>query len=444
MEYNYKYATGRVPWVEAIAPEEVDDCFRVVIELFTEDWLNKKENNVVQRLWQAPYALATAEIYALGFALRRMNEIDKKFVKDKVALMQSADPKDVNGAMFEVFALSSFGNHYKVIPAKEGQPGYDGIIEPVNGKTINLSIKNYSISAHQRSFMNYSNEVEQLAKQYINQFKCPPLEIIINKKSSYPSAADWQELKDNLHGAFIEYNKAGKVYQRAEIGDWSIILQELIPITGKFAKNPRSYTLIISSKFHNNEEKNLFDKLDEAMANIVKHQPKETETVKNCVIIHLPMIASRRNCQQWVMDYFTRYPDKPLSAVMLIQPLVVTSGKGVAEYISIGRSMVARQSFGDDFAAELPLQFTMPIGKVEKAYVIPSIFIRGEGDQGYRINLINCYVYQQGHHFYEAEMKDGAYEVHIAKIASGITRHTVLLDVDVAGHHEPIDRLEML
>ena len=329
-------------------------------------------------------------------------------------------------------------------PAKENQQGFDGEVELGKGKGINLSIKNYSISLHHKDFMGHATGVEKLVNTHLNVYKCPSLKVIIHKKTGYPSAADWKELSDNIHGCFITYNNLGKKFLRAEIADWSVILQELIPQDGTFANLPKSYTFIISAQFHKNEEKNLFDKLDEAVANIVKHQPVETTDKKNCVIIHLPMIVSRKNCRQWAIDYFKNFPDKPISAIILVQPLVVKD-QSDKEFISIGTSIIGRIGYANDLGSVLPLQFKMPVGERDNLFYKPVIFIRENGKSALKIEMENVYVYQQGHHYYEAKIDaDGAIVVPIVKIASGIIRHTVFLGIEVVGRFEAIDKLEIL
>lgn len=447
--YVFKYAVNRQVMISGIAPDDIDDCFRVLQETFGTDWLSAENGqNVVQRLWNERYYLSTVELYSLGHAIRTMKAIDKKFVDDKVALIKTNDSKNINGAVFEILAMNMFALANPVKPAKENQAGYDGLVMPAD-KTIRLSIKNYSISKHQESFMHYCEQVNNLVTSYLNEFDSPPLEIFIHKKIGYPSASDWQQLIDNLHGVFIEYNKMGKHFVRMEMGDWSITVQGLIVEGETFAKVKKSYTLIMSSQFHKNEEKNLFDKLEEACVNLAKHETVESVDEKNFIIIHLPSIADRKNCEKWVKDYFDMFPDKPISCVILLQPMVATDPVKKGTYISMGISFIHRDQLMKDFSDILPLQFTFPIGIPQTDYLKHIIMMRETAETAFEIHMENCYVFQCGHHYVDAKpTDDGGIEGSVNKVASGVFTHSVFTingeSMVISGHFEPMDMLELL
>jgi len=396
------------------------------------------------------YNLATIELYCLGNAIRTFVGKDDKFVNDKIALVKTNDPKNCSGAFFELIALNAFAQFYNVAPARENQPGYDGTIELGNGKSIRLSIKNYSISKHQEAFIAGCEVTKKIVEQSLYQYNSPPLEVFINKKTKYPSSNDdWKQLQSNIHGAFIEYNGRGKNFMTAQTGDWGIVIQQLIAEKPAYSQSKKSYTLIMTSFFHKNEEKNLFDKLEEACANLAEHEKTETADVKNFVIIHLPQIASRRNCEQWASDYFALYPDKPISCVILLQPLVVKNEKTQRNYISVGVSFVTREQLFHDFGNVLPINMAYPVGRLETEFTKQVIYMRETDSNASKINLINCYVYQHGHHYYDAVRKpDGSMEGELNKIASGIFKHSIFRmgseAIELSGQFEPEDKLEIM
>lgn len=446
MEYDYKYLGIRRPDINNVKPQEVDDCFRVLRETFTNEWLETNGNNVLQKLWSRRDTLATRELFSLGSAIKTLLAFPD-FIKEKVELVKTGDPKNWNGALFEIYALSFF-TRYKIAPAKKNQAGYDGVLNLSDSKRIRISIKNYSISKHHESFLKEANLINDLTQKYLQDFNSPPIELIISKKTNYPSSGDWQQLKENFHGVFIEYNKIGNNFIRVEIGDWSIIVQRLGKKSEVYSKIKKSYSLILSSQFHTNEEKNLFDKLEEACANIVKHGGNETIDEKNLIVIHLPKIASRENCQKWVKDYFEQYPEKPISGVILYQPLVVSNKDGNGTYISNGVSIICREKFIKDFESFFPLDLTFPIGKPEGVFPQPKIFIQETATTAFEIVMNNSYVFQQGHHFYDAQAKGEAIEGTINKVASGIFTHSIFeimgQHIEISGQFEPVDELDIM
>lgn len=449
MKYDYLYATNRQIDINGIPPEEIDDCFKALIDSLSLEWLEQNDGNIVQHLWKQKYHLATVELFCLGHALRSFAGTHPKFVKEKVELIKSKDNKAWNGAFFELLALDAFNNFYNVIPAKVNQPGYDGSIEIAADHKIRLSIKNYSISRHHDSFNTECSKIKDLTEKYLQQFDMVPVEIVLNKKSTYPSKDDWENLSSNFHGVFVEYKARGKKFFMANIGDWSIIVQELLAEVYPYSSNPKSYTLIMSAPFHRNEEKNLFDKLEEACVNIVKHEGQETDTEKNFVIIHLPKIASRKNCTEWVKDYFNLYPAKPLSGVILLQPLVIKDDQQNVNYVSIGISVVVRDKFSKDFSKHLPINIKYPLGRLEGNYPGHAIFLRETDKTAIKIELEDSYVYQHGNHYHDAVMKeDGGLEGVLSKIASGIFTHSVFnimgQAMTISGQYEPVDQLDII
>lgn len=337
MQYNFKFATSR-QIDNSISPELLDSCFEKLVTIFTLEWLNQSDGNKIQNLWQRKDLLATTELFSLGFAILSLQDY-KDFINDKVIQIKSSDIKNVNGALFEIFGLSFLTKHYRTIPSKKNQSGFDGEIHFSKNKQARLSIKNFSISTHHQSFLNESKKIEDLIQKNIKEYNCNPLEILIHKKNSYPSDSDWEVLRDNIEGCFPYYNESpNKSLFRCEIGDWSVTIKSLENPNKLFAQSQKSYTLILSSNFHKNEEKNMFDKLEEACGNLAKHGGDETSEIKNFIIIHLQSNVSRENCKLWVENYFKERPNKPISAVILYQPLVVKSNSS-EEYISHGISI---------------------------------------------------------------------------------------------------------
>ncbi|HTF27403.1 MAG TPA: hypothetical protein VK625_01090, partial [Flavitalea sp.] len=373
-EHEFKYATNRQAHINNVKPADLDDTFRVIIEWFGKEWLETPNGNVIQVLWDRPDHLATIELFHLGFALRELAKTDSPFVKAKVKEIKGADKKTQNGAFFELFALNAFMLNRKVVAAKEGNPGFDGTITLVNDKSLKLFIKNYSISAHHLDFLKNAQIAEEYAKELMAKHKCPPVETIINKKSGYPTSDDWKELMNQMEGLYANMPDFKGNLATGNIGDWGITQRQIPPTEGTFSQLEPSYTFILSAPFHKNEEKNLHDKLEEACVNLTTHSATETANEKNAMMIHLPRIASRKNCEQWTKSYLAAYPDKAISVIFLYQPLVIATKDGKGTYISNGLSIVAREGFYEDLKGST-IEIAFPVGKIEHPYGEHAIFI---------------------------------------------------------------------
>ncbi len=447
MKYDFKYAANRIPFIAGVSPARIDDCFRVLQEAFGIDWLETIGTNRIQQLWKQPYHLATVELYSLGHAIKRMLIIDPVFTKEKIDEIKSADTKTQNGAFFELFALNSFSYGHQVIPAKGNNPGYDGTVEIADGNSFRLSVKNYSISVHHDNFLKSADEIRTKVEEALLKYGCPPLEIIITHKTGYPATENWKKLAAEIGHVLA----TARTLQEGKLGtlaveDWGIILKRINGDGKTFSNNPKSYTLIINSPFHKNEEKNLHDKLEEACANLVKHSREETATLKNFVIVHLPKIASREKCEQWAKDYFNMYPGKPISGIILYQPLVTKDKKGNGTYISNGMSVIIRPGIAKEF---LPPAFRMgfPVGMLERPFGEHAIFIQTSKD-AIKIELKDFYIYQHGDHYYDATNTPAGLRGEMNKVASGVFQHAVMNfgkgSIVLSGQYEPVDTLEIL
>lgn len=446
-KYEFKYVGNRHPHINNIDPVEIDDCFKTLQEQFGLNWLDENSGNIIQSLWHVPYHLATVELYSLGNAIRRLLTVDPNFVKARIEGIKGNDIKTQNGALFEIFALNSFASKHNVQPAKENNPGYDGTVLLSKEKSFRLSIKNYAISVHHNTFLKEAEMLKDTIEKLLASYDCPPLEIIVTAKGGYPSSYDWQRLKDHIGSIFDQAKLINGKLATGQIDDWGLILHGLKSKEGIFSKAPKSYTLIISSPFHKNEEKNLHDKLEEACANLIAHANNETEDIKNFVMIHLPRIASRKNCEQWAKDYFAYYPEKPISAILLYQPLVMKDEAKDVNYISNGLSIVVRDTLLKDFGADI-INLAFPVGRLENNFGNHVIYIQDRPDSAIKIELTDCYVYQHGNHYFDAQPSAGGLQGNLNKVASGVFTHSVLKigseSMVLSGQFEPVDELAIM
>lgn len=312
---------------------------------------------------------------------------------------------------------------------------------------MRLSLKNFSLSVHHRDFLRESEKINDAIEKYLAAFNAQPVEIIISSKVGYPSASDWKLLMEKLPNILAGVNTIPEGRMASgDVGNWGIIERKLV-IPGKtFAPNPKSYTCIISSPFHKNESKNLYDKVEEACANLVQHSKTETGDQKNLVMVHLPRAASRKNCEQWAKDYLQMYPEKPISGILIYQPLVITNDEKKTSYLSHGFSPVYRESLSQDL--KQPIQIQFPVGRLEHQYGEHVIFIQDKPDSAIKVELSDSYVYQHGNHFLEAKQTRQGFEGEMNKVASGVFIHSVVTigteKMTVSGRFEPVDILEIL
>lgn len=284
--------------------------------------------------------------------------------------------------------------------------------------------------------------------QLLKQFNYPPVHVFINIPDCYPTIHDWNLLINNLPEVFRRYEEEkGKLYAIKDI--WGVIIAPLGDSQQNFNENNKSYTLIVSAPYHKNEEKNLYDKLDDACYNIVKHSLIESPNIRNSIFIHLPITASFQNCKKWVVEYFTQYPEKPVSTVILYQPSVTTdqikNSNSVHHCIDIINKDTDQLEWQG--GKENLIEFSIPFGNVSSE---PSeLKLVADGKE--IISVDNNYIYQKGIHYLDAiKNEDGTITGGVSKLTSGIKQDLVvklLPDQDgfvLSGRYPQTDELSIL
>ena len=85
-----------------------------------------------------------------------------------------------------------------------------------------------------------------------------------------------------------------------DVPEWIVIISPHISANEPLHPNYNSYTFVLSSVYHQNENDNLLSKIQEACANLTKHSATENDEIKNFLFIHLSPLASITKV--WGMD----------------------------------------------------------------------------------------------------------------------------------------------
>lgn len=432
-----------------ISSQELDKVLELVEGTFEKEWLEMKEEHPLRELWDRRDALATNELFSLGTCIERLNFIDTEWVKKQIHIIKTGPANNRIGAFFEILGLGFLAAEKgKISLAKENQPGYDGILNLENGKSMRLSLKNYGISAHQKDFIKNAEQIEVLIKDLLRKHNLSPLQVLIENADKYPEQKDWDNLKRYLPDLFVEFKKDPQNRTMVIDKSWIVLIPDLINRGQPFHQVHKSYTLIITSKYHKNEEHNLFDKLNDACYNLTKHSNLETNDLINFVFIHLPTSASIKNCNTWVESYFRDFPDKPITGVILYQPCVATNVSNQHSFISHCFSIkVKAQKFLDWNKNFKQINFGIPVGIITDEAAPLKLIV---GDE-MSINIDDRYIYQKGNHYLTAiKGKDGSLGGNITKVSSGIFTHFAVKpfedqqEIVISGRFPPEDELRIL
>jgi hypothetical protein len=443
------YFGDRINPIKNIDENVLDQIFKLIIDSFDKSWLELHDENPIQRLWNRKDYLSTIELFSLGYAIKKLGQIDKKWLKHKVKLIKEKDENNIKGALFELLGLSLLDqDNGKILLSKRNQKGYDAIFKFNDGYAIRLSLKNYNISSRNRDFLKKSEQFEDLLKKVLKEKEIDYVQMTIVSPNSYPTNNNWELLFEQLPtllDSFIKY-RSSPPFSEKEI--WYVIINNIISDGISLNEKFQSYELLIFSKYHENEEKNLFSNLDKACNNLVNFSILEDDKTLNFLYIHLPFNSSFLNCASWSETYLKENPQKPISGILLYQPYYgldpITKEQHLYHCFSFVLNEKTKKLQTSRNINLLPRKIPFGIPTSNPCDIVVST-------NSDHFHLQNYYFYQSGHYYINPKVKEnGEIFGTASKIAPGITSHTVFKSSQneyykiVSGHFSPDDRLLIL
>lgn len=289
---------------------------------------------------------------------------------------------------------------------------------------IQVSLKSYGLSAHQRDFNEHSARIEAALVACLGQHRIAAVTFFA-AATAYPGQREWSLLKDNL-GAVLEAFRTTSHREFKIQNAWVVAVHPFPERDGPFSPQYLSYIFVTTAPYHKNEDKNLLDKLDDACANFTRHPAALALETLRVVFVHVPETASLALCKEWAHRYFTDSPKTPLGAIILYQPTVAMNPEMTETGINHCVAMVTG-----------PLYKQWYQYGVSRPPVIPlKVFVGSVSTEPTKIMLANgkhttpvdgVYIYQQGHLYIMTQSDEqGNLSAQIRNIASGIFTHAVV------------------
>lgn len=313
---------GRNNPFTSVGNDEVRHKFETVASKFGLDWLRETGHHPLKRLWSRDDGLATNQIALIGDALERMATTAETWLSNIVKKIRNGNDNNRIGAAFELLGLSLFfAPDQTVDPAREGQPGFDGTIRFANGHSLQLSLKSYGDSIHGRQVAFWGAKVREALVATLSTLSVKACGLRITA-ATYPSPSDWKLLLARIPELLREAYAPAQL--RTKIGKvWTVEGHQLLVPGQSLSGVKHSHMVFVLVPLHPNENKNLQDKVGEACNNFENHaESKKEASIARAVLIRLGGTASVANCADWSKQYFETYPDSPLSAIILYQPVV--------------------------------------------------------------------------------------------------------------------------
>jgi hypothetical protein len=403
----------------AMGDAEINRRLEALATSFGKDWLEADGGHPLQKLWARGDALATNQLVLVGDAIFLLTATNGKWVADQVRDIKQGNDNARRGAMFELLALSML-KAPTVVPTPRNHPGYDAVLVMADNASLLVSLKSYGKSVHEQSFEAECETTERVFTQALTTLKVSGLSLRVVAKI-YPRANHWQALRQAIPSILAQPNHVREALH--PIGDtWAIAIggvpTEVLPLSDKHL----SYQVVFLAPFHQNESKNLTDKLDAAAANARKHAGATSEKDARAVLVRLPETISLKVCSEWAQHYVAEHPNGPLDLVLLYQPTVADTADGRTvidhAFVSCQTSTYATwMRPGRNFGIEV-LVGQISNGTSRRLVVDGTVPDAPEIDE--------MYLYQRGEFYTVFEQKpNGTAEGHLDNLASGIVRHAV-------------------
>ncbi|MCY1660111.1 hypothetical protein [Chryseobacterium sp. SL1] len=421
-----------------ISNEELERYMKILEASFGLKWLEEKSDHPIQILWKRSDILSTNELYTLACSIETLDKTDPFWTKKQIILAKGKDKNNRKGAIFEFIGLNMMNDpEHPVMPARLNQAGYDGVLARNDGTEVRVSIKNYGSSSFQQSFERKAKAIEVKIVTLLKKYKYPPVQVLLDFPSQYPTEKDWKMLEDRIDEIFkIKRNDKDPFSALVEpvedkkessTGNSRVVFFLIIaPIVFQkeiLHEKFQSYTVLISAAFHQNEYKNLFSKIDDACANLLKHSAIEDENTINSLLLHLPNTVSLDKCEQWLNDYFEEFPHKQITFLVLYQPVV-------AEMINTNESVIQHSCkfyIKKEKTIKGGYKFCIPVGTVSDRSV--DLYYIAELPDGTKKKIIlsDKYTYQHGEHYVKLQPDGkGGFYGNIKKLGNGVYTSIVL------------------
>ncbi|HPS29730.1 MAG TPA: hypothetical protein PLZ43_05715 [bacterium] len=428
-----QYFKNRQNPLKGLDENELDAVFFEIINTFGENWLKENTGNPLQTLWKRPDPLSTNELYSLGCALIKMRAVNSDWVDYQVNQIIGKDNNNRKGAFFELTGLSTLNNSFQnVMPAKNSQCGYDGILVFKNNAKIYLSLKNFGISAKHQEFLSEAKSFEHMLVEIIKKRGIIKSNFFAEFSSRYPSKDDWEFLKKDLHRIIKNFRSEESVFTKN--GKWHVNIDDRIESGEELHEKYNSYIAKISAPFHKNEELNLYRKIEDACDNLSKFFYTEDKNSTSMVFIHLPFSALLNSCVAEAQNYFKNNPKVPISGIIFYQPIA-----GLDNTIHHSSHFCVNNKYEiwkrtnniDKITAEVP------VGIAETSLTS-------------KISVQDTkYLFQSGNLFTKSDTNRNGNTVckgYIRKIASGIFSHSIMKlpngeELSTSGKFAPKDEL---
>lgn len=415
------FTVGRNNPLENLEHVEFNNLLGSVAAAFGKEWLAPSSStNRIQTLWSRQDGVATNQLAILGDAIKRLAPQNANWVARRIRAIKSESAENRKGDLFELLGLSLFAlDGQRVAGADDGTPGYDGTIDFGRGALASISLKDFGVSFHQKMFETQVARIERTTVAALRDLRINGFGLRIDA-SRYPQKDDWEWLDCAVTRIVSDYRSnwgpgKGRV--------WTLTPSSLSVGNVPLADGHLSYSLTILAPHHDNEQRNINSKIEDACVNLSRHAETLGLGTARFLLIRIPDAASSAECVTCTEEWLQDRPNARVDAVILYQPGVaapsISAPAGIVHFIAIVTGPGFERWRRTVHRPDLRIQARILVGRCISQ---PTKLLGTDGSA-----IGDRYIYQRGHIYTVGQANsDGAIVGNMANPAPGIMIHSVM------------------
>ncbi|MER5058657.1 hypothetical protein K9U65_10730 [Providencia stuartii] len=420
---NNKYRRSIEHLAKTSSPETIIGAIQAIEDLFSASWLEQQNGHRLQILWARRDNVSTSELYSLGKSILKLSTHNQQWL-ETTAREIKRNINNCHGLLTEIIIIGSLSTEGGVVnPCKKSNPLYDYTVDFETGYQYKVSIKNFDTSIHEKEFNRQSGIIRETFKNFLKRKNESGKLIVILEQ-------------DLLTKNLVEEICCYIVFILDEPGSYSLsrgritIIFSLLNEFNSRKLLPLSDTVMVLSKQHYNEQRNIKYKIKQANDDLLK-DPDDEKSFKK-LIIRLGASININLMNEYMQELASDWEYCGFDHYMLLQPtLALDVNENTTQILTTvnqgAKSFYPEQSNPISKLKNFKLlKFEFGVGGVS-CNKVPMMLVNNNISTG--IDLSAFYTYEKGDMYVEAERAGNQYLLEMSMVAPGVLLHSVVKNI---------------
>ena len=394
-------------------------AFQKVEDLFNEEWLNKKEDHRLQKLWARRDYLSSSELYSFGKAMIKLSKDNRTWLESTVKEIKK-NIHSSHGLITEIIIIGSLSTEKGVItPCSKSFPIYDYTVDYDSGYKYKVSIKNFDISVHEKKYNDMCEIIRKTFQNFLNRRNMSGVLQIVFEESLITKET-------------LEYICCFIVFEMNEHRNYRFsnpnFMINFLRVDGydDMCSQHSSDIVLIWAKQHPNEQRNIESKIKSANNSMLK-DTIEPHSIKK-LILRLGETTNFNRVKKYIKNIAEDYENCGFDMCLIFQPMVVSdivnkSTSITTTFCPIAKSFsLLSENTNEKLKHISMLNFELGIGSLNTQHVPLKLM---DGDSTMNIDFSEYYTYQKGDIYIQMKSDGESYYGELMQTAPGVTVHAV-------------------